>query len=277
MGLNAFLFQLLAGLGLFTLFLLAIRLLPDFARNLTLLLASLAAIEIFTSPFYTFGLVAATGLIYYALFWLQWNSRKALFCRLIAAALVIALLATMTLFRLGAPWAGASVPVLAATFLTLRLLSVAVGVGRGRPLPSDPLEFFVYAFFFPTFFIGPLEHLDDFRKNLTAEHRPALSWSETGLQLIRIAVGLGKGWLALRLVPSEVETITVARVGLGALGLTLGLSALYDLVIGCTGLTGYRLLKSLNAFPLGTLASRAFPLHLAVVGGVILWIERLFF
>ncbi|HSA60135.1 MAG TPA: hypothetical protein VLJ37_10675 [bacterium] len=253
-GLNEF----LTGLGLFTVLLLLIRLLPDFARNLTLVLASLAVIEIYTTPFFTFGLVAVTGLVYYGLFWLQWNPRKAIFCRILNVGLAAGLIALVIFI----PREGA-----AAVFLGFRLLWVAQGVGSGRPLPSDPLEFFVYAFFFPTFFIGPLERLDEFRKNLTTEHRTGLSWRETGLRLGRIAVGLLKVWAVVRFLP---------LAGLaGVPGVYLGLSGLFDVILGCAGLAGYRLSASLDAFPLGTLASRAFLFHFAVVGGMVLRLKSL--
>lgn len=253
-GLNEF----LTGLGLFTVLLLLIRPLPDFARNLTLVLASLAAIEIYTSPFFAFGLVTVTGLVYYGLFWLQWNPRKAHFCRLISVGLTSGLIALVIFVPLEG---------VAAVFLGLRLLWVAQGVGSGRPLPSDPLEFFVYAFFFPTFFIGPVVRLEEFRKNLTTEHRPGLSWRETGLRLGRIAIGLLKVWAAWRFLPLAGFT--------GIPGVYLGLSGLYDVILGGTGLAGYRLSAHLDAFPLGTLASRAFLLHFAVVGGIVLRLKYL--
>ncbi len=173
-GLNDYLTAFLATLGISSVLLLLLRLLPDFARNLTVLLASLAAIEIFTSPFYVFGLIAATGLVYYALFWLQWNPRKSFYCRLIAAALSGLLI---VLFL----WGGKLAGLFGAVFLVVRLLTVTWGVGRGRPLPSDPLEFFIYAFFFPTFFIVPLQSLDAFR---------ASQWKGFFSQFLRMVLGL---------------------------------------------------------------------------------------
>jgi hypothetical protein len=173
-GLNDYLTAFLATAGIASALLLILRLLPEFARNLTVLLASLAAIEIFTSPFYVFGLVATTGLVYYALFWLQWNPRKSLYCWLIACTLAGLLI---TLFF----WTGTLVNLCGAVFLSFRLLAVTWSVGRGRPLPSDPLEFFVYAFFFPTFFVVPLQSLDGFRTS---------QWKRPFRQFLRIVLGL---------------------------------------------------------------------------------------
>lgn len=251
------------GLGFFVVLLLLIRLLPDFARNLTLVLASLAAIEIYTSPFFTFGLVAVTGLVYYGLFWLQWNPRKALFCRLISGALVLGLIGLLILFRLGGLSLLSGLHALGAVFLTLRLLLVARTVGNGQPLPSDPLEFFVYAFFFPTFFMGPLERLDSFRNNLTTEHRPALSWKNTGWSLARIVVGIVKIGLAVRFLPLAISP-------LGALTLFIAFSGTYDVLIGGVSLAGYRLSEKLQPFPLGTLVSKEFLVPLGAVGLVAL-------
>jgi hypothetical protein len=173
-GLNDYLTAFLATAGISSALLLILRLLPDFARNLTVLLASLAAIEIFTSPFYVFGLVLGAGLVYYALFWLQWNPGKSFYCRLIGAALVGIVIAFFF-------WAGTLASLCGAIFLAIRLLMVTWSVGGGRPLPSDPLEFFVYAFFFPTFFIVPLQSLDGFR---------ASQWKGVFRQFLRIVLGL---------------------------------------------------------------------------------------
>jgi len=270
-GLNEFLppilHDLLLGWGGFALLLLLIRFLPDFARNLTLLLASLAAIEIFTSPFFTFGMVAVTGLVYYGIFWLQWNDRKQVYCRLISASLLIFLAGILTLFRF-LP-ALSPLPAFGAVFLAMRLIRVSWSVGQGHPLPSDPLEFFVYAFFFPTFFLGPLDHLDAFRKNLTSDHRPPLSWPQAGLGLGRTALGLVKIALVVRFLPLTLSP-------LGAAALFGGLSGCYDLILGSSEVVGFRISENLGKFPVGTLVTPAFLFAFVLTGVTAVWIGLAF-
>lgn len=237
-------------LPLFAVFLLVIRYLPDFARNLTLLLASITLIEIQTSPFYTFGFIAGTGLLYYGLFWLQWNARKKFWSRLIAIILVAFYFLLMNAKILSSPWTGPHVHDFGVAYALIRLLSVVLDVGNGRPLPSDPLEFFVFAFFFPTFFKGPIERLDEFRENLLG--RPVLTVADTGSNLIRIAGALLKGWVASRFFTFDWATLfdhpqLLAYTDLlwgmyaRAISFYLLVSAYNDLTIAMCALAGYRI------------------------------------
>lgn len=239
-------------LALFAVFLLAVRFLPDFARNLTILLAGIALIESLTSPFYTFCFVAFTGVLYYGLFWIQWSERKKVWCRAIALGVTAFYFLLMDLPLFGSPWTGAEVHHFGISYSLIRLLSVCLDVGNGRPLPSDPLEFFLYAFFPPTFPSGPIERLDDFRVNLTADKRPLLSWGDTGSQLIRIACGLAKGWVALKFLTLDWEAyfnypqrLPYATLVWGlyarAFGFYMTVSGVNDLIIGTCALAGYRL------------------------------------
>jgi D-alanyl-lipoteichoic acid acyltransferase DltB (MBOAT superfamily) len=256
-GLNDFLNSPLAdgllltkGLALFVLFLLAVRYLPDFARNLTLLLTSVALIEVATSPFYTFGFVGFTGLLYYGLFWLQWSPRKRIWCRVIALTMAASYFLLLAWRALDSPWTGAHVHDFGIAYALFRLLSVILDVGAGRPLPSDPLEFFVYAFFLPTFFKGPIERLDEFRQNLVG--RPVLDWGETGSNLIRIGLALVKGLAAFRFFTIDWQTFFEHPQTLSYPALLWGMyaraisfyilaSAYNDLTIGGCALAGYRI------------------------------------
>lgn len=243
------------GLVLFTLFLLTIRLLPDFARNLTILLVSLALIGIATSPLYTFIFVAAVGALYFLLFLIQGNPRKRLFCNILALLLVVSYFLLLDLPALGSPWTGQMVHRFGVAYSLIRLLSVILEVGRGKPLPPDPLKFFVYAFFFPTFFQGPIERLDEFRSNLVG--RPSFSWSETAANLLRILVALAKGWIVLHDLELDWKRYFDYPQGLSysalvwgmyarAIGFYLFVSAANDLTIGCSALAGYRIHENYN-------------------------------
>lgn len=243
------------GLVLFTLFLLLIRILPDFARNLTLLLTSVALIEIATSPFYTFSFVALTGLLYYGLFWMQWSERKKLYSHLIAATLVVFYFLLRDLPALQGPWTGSNVHKFGIAYALFRLLSVTLHVGEGKPLPADPLEFFVYAFFVPTFFQGPIERLEEFRKNLL--NRFQLTWAETGSHLIRIAGAFAKGWAAQRFFTLDwtlyfnyPQTLSYSTLVWGfyanSISFYLVVSAANDLTIACCAIAGYAIHENYN-------------------------------
>lgn len=258
-GLNAFLTSPVFGdllltksLVFFTILLLALRWLPDFARNLTIVLASVALIETLTSPFYAFGFVAVTGVLYYALFWLQWSQRKKVWSCVIALGLVVLYFLLMDLPAFRSPWTGQMVHRFGIAYSLFRLLMVTLDVGNGKPLPSDPLEFFVYAFFAPTFFQGPVERLDEFRLNLSLATRTPLSLHETGSDLIRIASGLAKGWVVLHFFELDWKSyfdfpqrysygFLVWGMYARAIGFYLFVSAANDLTIACSALAGYRL------------------------------------
>lgn len=239
-------------LVLFTAILMIFRFLPDFARNLALLLVSLIFIEILTSPFYVFLFVGFAGGLYYLLFWMQWSSRKKGFSCLLALAVVCFYFLLLDWKALETPWTGAMVHNFGIAYSLIRFLTVIFDVGRGMPLPADPLDYFVYAFFAPTFFQGPIERLDEFRENLNADTRPSLSWADTGSHLIRIAVGVAKGLFVLKCLDLDWKAyfdypqnypygFLIWGMYARAIGFYLLVSAANDLTIGCSALAGYRL------------------------------------
>jgi alginate O-acetyltransferase complex protein AlgI len=256
-GLNEFLISplfdhllLTKGLALFTLFLLVIRFLPDFARNLTLLIASLVLIEITTSPLYTFLFVAATGLLYYLLFWIQWSPRKKFFCFVIAAVIVLFYFLLQSHPSFETVWTGSMVHRFGVAYSLFRLLSVTFDVARGRPLPADPLDFFVYAFFYPTFFMGPIERLDEFRENLSG--RTSLSRRDTGSYLLRLGGALVKGWVVFHFLEIDWKQYfdypqqhsygyLIWGMYARSIGWYLIASAANDFTIGCSALAGYKI------------------------------------
>lgn len=254
-GLNDFLISplfdhvlLTKGLVLFTLFLLALRYLPDFPRNLTLLLASLALIEIMTSPFYTFAFIAFTGLLYYLLFWLQWSRRKKILSYLLASLLIVLYFLFLDLPVLRTSWTGQMVHRFGIAYSLIRFLSLILDVGRGMALPADPLDYFVYSFFVPTFFQGPIERLQEFRKNLNRPVTP--TWSDTGSHLIRIGGALLKGWVMMNFLELDWKQYfdypqqyaygyLVWGMYARAIGFYLFVSAANDLTIACCAIAGY--------------------------------------
>jgi D-alanyl-lipoteichoic acid acyltransferase DltB (MBOAT superfamily) len=238
------------GLILFTFFLLLIRFLPDFPRNLILLLVSLALIDIATSPFYVFLFIVMVGMVYYALLWIQWSRWKKEICYAMAGLLVVLFFLFMDLPAFRSPWTGSMVHRFGIAYSLFRILSVILDVGRGEPLPVEPLEYFLFCFFIPTFSQGPIERLGEFRQNL--EGRPSLTWSETGSNLIRIAGAFLKGWVVLRFLSFDWKAyfdypqqfsygFLVWGMYVRAISFYLFVSAANDLTIACSAIAGYHL------------------------------------
>lgn len=242
-------------LVLVVLLLLVIRYLPDFARNLTLLLTSLALIEIGSSLFYTFCFVALTGGLYYLFFWIQWSPQKKTYSHVISLLIVVLYFALLNWDSLWSPLTGTIVHRCGVSYSLFRLLSVTLDVGRGRPLPSDPLHFFVFCFFPPTFYQGPIERLDEFRENLAG--RPKLTWTETGSNLIRIAGGFVKGWVVFKFLELDWKPYfdfpqqysygyLLGGMYVRSIGWYLFASAANDFTIGLCALVGYRISENYN-------------------------------
>lgn len=255
--LNAFLISplfegvlLTKSLVLFTFFLLSIRFLPDFSRKLILLMVSLILIDIATSPVYLTALIFFAGTLYYLLFWLQWNPRKRRYSFILSAAIGIFYFLLLDLPALSSPWTGPMVHRFGVAYSLFRFLQVTLDVGRGEPLPADPLDYFIHVFFVPTFFQGPIERLGEFRNNLT--DRPPLSWGETGSSLIRIGTAFIKGWATLKFFELDwkayfdyPQASSYAFLLWGmyarAIGFYLFVSAANDLTIACCAIAGYRI------------------------------------
>lgn len=238
------------GLVLFTLFLLVIRFLSDFTRNLVLLFASVILLEILTSPLYAFLFFVVVSAIYYLLFWIQGSPRRRRFSWLLAASLVVLYFLLMDLPALRTPWTGQMVHRFGVAYSLFRLLALVLDVGNGASVAADPLEYFSFCFFAPTFFQGPIERLQEFRQNLVG--RPTLSLKETGSQLLRIAGAFLKGWVVLHFLeldwkqyfdrPQQLSYVTLVwGMYARAIGFYLFVSAANDLTIACSALAGYRI------------------------------------
>ncbi len=256
-GLNEFLVSplfdhvlLTKGLALFTVFLLLLRFLPEFPRKLALLIVSLILIEIATSPFYVFLFIVFAGSLYYALFWLQWSHHKKPISYLLAALTVILYFFLLDLPAFETPWTGQMVHNFGIAYSLIRFLSLIIDVGRGMTLPVDPLDYFVYSFFVPTFFQGPIERLQEFRENLV--DLPKMVWKEVGSNLIRILGAFLKGWAALNLFELDWKqyfdypqqySYQFLLWGMYArsIGWYLIASAANDFTIACCAIAGYKI------------------------------------
>lgn len=236
----------------FTVLLLGIRFLPSFARNLTLLLLSLVIIEKTTSPIYATVFVMASGALYYGCWWLQNCHRKQLYSYFFSGFLVVFYFLLMNWEPFRSVWTGSAVHQFGIAYSLFRFLYVILDVGRGKSLPADPLEFFVYAFFLPTFFQGPIERFDEFRTNLSDATRPQLSWRDTGSNIIRVGTALAKGWVAMKFFDLDwqvyfdhPEKLSYSFLWWGmyarAISFYLMVSAANDFTISLSALAGFHI------------------------------------
>lgn len=245
------------GLVLFTLFLLVIRFLPEFPRKLILLLVSLVLIEMATSPLYVFLFIFFAGGIYYLLlYWVQWSPKKKEISYILSGFIVCLYFLLLDLPIFQTPWTGSMVHQFGIAYSLYRVLALVLDVGKGMELPADPLDYFVFTFFVPTFFQGPIERLQEFKNNLV--DGISLSWRETGSFLIRIAVAFAKGWIFLRFFQLDWKPYfdypqqfsygyLVWGMYARAISFYLFASAANDFTIACCGLAGYRIHENFDS------------------------------
>jgi len=245
------------GLVFFTIFLLLIRFFPEFPRKLILLLVSLVLIEIATSPLYVFLFILFTGGIYYLLlYWVQWSPKKKEISYVLSGVVVLLYFLFLDLPAFHTPWTGQMVHIYGISYSLYRILALILDVGRGVALPTDPLDYFVFTFFVPTFFQGPIERLQEFKDNLV--DGMSLSWRETGSYLIRISVAFVKGWIFLRFFqldwknyfdyPQQFSySYLVIGMYVRAISFYLFASAANDFTISCCGLAGYKVHENFDS------------------------------
>ena len=150
------------GLVLFSIFLIGLRWLPGTIPKLAILGVSLGLILIATSPLYTGLFIVATLLIHRVCLWMPRQPNRRLLSHIIAGVLVVLFFLLMDLPYLLSPWTGQLVHKFGIAYSLFRLLSVVLDAGHGKALPQSPLDFFVFAFFVPTFFQRPIERSSAF-------------------------------------------------------------------------------------------------------------------
>ncbi len=236
----------------FVALLLAIRYLPRAVRNPALLLLSLVIITRTTSIFYASLFLSFSVLLYLGCSYLQGCQRKRFYSYVFSGSLVLLFFLFMNWKGLASPWTGSLVHQFGIAYALFRFLYVILDVGRGTLLPADPLEFFVYAFFLPTFFQGPIERLSEFSGNLREETRPRISWQSTGWNMLRMAGAFLKVWAATRFFDLDWKVYFDYPQGLSygflwwgmyarAISFYLFVSAANDLTIASSAMAGYHI------------------------------------
>jgi alginate O-acetyltransferase complex protein AlgI len=166
----------------------------------------------------------------------------------------------------GIPWLDGShlkllVP-LGMSYYVFRLVHVAIEAYRHGERPTDPVEFFNYAFLFTIFVAGPIERYDNFTAQRSARFDPVLFRDgltrivfglikqgvliEALNQIRRIALGskfhLQNGAELLAAPPGEVWLLLL----ISYLVAYLNLGAYSDVAIGASRLFGLRISENFN-------------------------------
>lgn len=175
--------------------LLIARFLPRVPRSFLLLFYSFVFIGILASVKYFF-LFITTGLVFYYLhYWLQNKSYRSKLSWIVVALMIAAFFLFLDWPALQSPWTGSKVHAFGISYTLFRWMAFTVDVGRGMPVSGNPLEFMSYAFFYPTFFQGPIDRYQDFRENNLHQNQ-SLDFSTLSKNILRIAGGILKGWVA---------------------------------------------------------------------------------
>lgn len=239
-------------LGLSVLILLSLRFLPALGRKLGLLAYSLFFIFVLSSLSYMLLFFAALVLLYYFLFLIQDSPRK----QWIAYGLVPLMIAFFFFCKdwrgLESPWTGSFIHNFGISYSLFRLIALVMDVGWGKiRLSANPLDFLSYAFFYPAFFMGPIERFQDFFANNLAKP-PPLHWKSEGLQVLRILGAFGKAWIISRYLQFDWEhyfnypqDLSYGQLWWGmyvrAFSFYLRVSSYNDLTIACCALAGYKI------------------------------------
>lgn len=181
--------------ALFSLFLIIIGLLFVSSRNFLVLLGSAGLLMFITSPLYIGLFVGVTSLLYLIFRRLEESPHRKGLSYLLAAFFVFIHFAAMNFELLHSPWTGPTIHKFGIAYSLIRLLMVVVDVGNGKKIPLKFFDYLTYLFFYPTFFQGPIERIEEFKPNLAlSSPLPTKPWAQI---FLRILGAFLKSWVAL--------------------------------------------------------------------------------
>jgi alginate O-acetyltransferase complex protein AlgI len=142
-------------------------------------------------------------------------------------------------------------PPLAISFFTFEFVHYLVEVRRGGPPLRNPIDFALFAIFFPSLAAGPIKRYREFVPNLHDAVR-ATRREDLATGLLRVATGYAKKLLIadnltayIDATAPQLATISIAGrwLWLGALAVRIlaDFSGYSDIAIGCARLLGVRL------------------------------------
>ena len=231
-------------------------LLPRVPRSFLLLLYSFVFIGVLASIHYFLYFVAVAFVFYYFHYWLQDKSYRGLVSWIVVGLLITAFFFFLNLPALQSPWTADKVHSFGISYTLFRWIAFTVDVGRGMPLTGNPLEFMSYAFFYPTFFQGPIDRYQDFLKN-NLHQRQKLDFQIYSKNFLRIAGGILKAMVAKKFFELDWEhyfnypqDLSYGYLWWGmyarAIGFYLIVSACNDLSIASCRLGGFLVPENYN-------------------------------
>ncbi len=241
--------------AVFTLFLLITRPLSFTLRKYLIVLGSLLLLIALTSVNYILLFLIFSAALYFILYQAQTWSFKKPFSYILSLLVLIFYFLCLDWQRLASPWTGDGVHQFGIAYALCRYLALILEVGKGASLPKNPLDYFVFAFFQPTFLNGPIERYEPFRERMEkpVPFEPKIIF----VQLLRILGGCVKLYLSTKAfnidwdvyfnTPQELSYAYLWwGMYLRAITFYLLVSGANDLTIACSALGGFRISENYN-------------------------------
>ncbi len=236
--------------------LLMARFLPRIPRSFLLLFYSFVFIGVLASVKYFFLFVAVGFAFYYFNYFIQQSPFRDKISWLLVVLMIAFFFLCLNWVKLESPWTGDKVHAFGISYSLFRWIAFTVDVGRGMKVSGNPLEFMSYAFFYPTFFQGPIDRYQDFLTNNLHQNQ-SLDVKTVAKNILRIAGGILKGWLAKNFFeldwvhyfnyPQDLSyTYLLWGMYARAIGFYLLVSACNDLSIACCRLGGFKVPENYN-------------------------------
>ncbi len=149
------------------------------------------------------------------------------------------------------------VKALGISYFTFKFLHVLIDAHRGRIKELDPLSFFAFIFFFPTFSAGPIDRYGRFKKNLSEALGTPLAKEDVDAGITRIITGLFKKFIIADKTGSLIGALApdILKASRPILWLVLFLysirvyydfSGYSDIAIGLGRLFGFKVPENFN-------------------------------
>ncbi len=175
--------------------LLVTRFLPCVPRSFLLLFYSFVFIGVLASVKYFLLFIGVGIIFYYFHYFIQQSPYRDKISWNVAALMIAFFFVCLNWVKLESPWTGSKVHAFGVSYTLFRWVAFTLDVGRGMKVNGNPVEFMSYAFFYPTFFQGPIDRYQDFLAN-NLQQNQTLDFSVVSKNILRIAGGILKGWAA---------------------------------------------------------------------------------
>lgn len=149
-----------------------------------------------------------------------------------------------------------SAPPLAVSFFVFEFVHYLTDVRRGTPSIRSPLQFSLFAIFWPSIVAGPIKRYEQFLPALNAACASRVESGDMAAGLTRVAMGVGKKIIAdnftsmIEVYSDGYSTLPLPYRWLFVIGIAfrilLDFSGYSDIAIGFARMTGVRLPENFN-------------------------------